>query len=64
MQECRQREADFLPEKDYEFFTDEPQAWIRVCAGNFVIFFPEDAHAPLCGEGQVHKVVLKVAVDY
>ncbi|PIZ99843.1 MAG: YhcH/YjgK/YiaL family protein, partial [Candidatus Levybacteria bacterium CG_4_10_14_0_2_um_filter_35_8] len=29
----------------------------------FCIFFPEDAHAPLVGKGQVRKVIFKVAVN-
>jgi len=29
---------------------------------HFCIFFPEDAHAPLVGKGQVRKVIFKVAV--
>jgi biofilm protein TabA len=32
--------------------------------GTFAIFFPEDAHAPMAGEGLIHKVVVKVAVDW
>ncbi|HEY8888482.1 MAG TPA: YhcH/YjgK/YiaL family protein [Gallionella sp.] len=29
---------------------------------HFCIFFPEDAHAPLVSEGQVRKVIFKIAV--
>lgn len=35
--------------------------------GHFVVFFPENAHLPLChdqGEHEIHKVVIKVAVDH
>ena len=28
--------------------------------GEFVIFFPEDAHAPCIGEGVIRKMVAKV----
>jgi beta-galactosidase beta subunit len=34
-----------------------------VPAGHFAIFFPEDAHAPLAGEGHLVKAVVKVAVE-
>jgi YhcH/YjgK/YiaL family protein len=47
---------------DIEFFTDKPSALITVLPGEFVIFFPEDAHAPLIGEGLTKKIILKVAV--
>jgi YhcH/YjgK/YiaL family protein len=48
---------------DMQFFTDEPDAWIATKSGTFVIFFPEDAHLPLISSGQIHKVVVKVAVS-
>jgi len=33
-------------------------------AGSFAIFFPEDVHAPLGTDGFIHKVVIKVAVEW
>jgi len=48
--------------RDIEFYDDEPTTWIAVPAGHFAVFFPEDAHAPMGTQGQVHKVVVKVAV--
>jgi YhcH/YjgK/YiaL family protein len=46
--------------KDIEFFTDVVQAWIDVPPGTFAAFFPEDGHAPMAGQGDLHKVVLKI----
>jgi YhcH/YjgK/YiaL family protein len=51
------------PERDLEFFEGEPLSMIRVPPGSYTIFFPEDAHLPLVGEGTIHKVVVKVAID-
>lgn len=48
--------------RDIEFFKTEPAAWVKIPAGSFAVFFPEDAHAPLAGRGVVHKVVVKVAI--
>jgi len=50
--------------KDIEFFADKPSTWFAVEPGQFAIFFPTDAHAPLAGTGAIHKAVVKVAVDY
>lgn len=47
---------------DIEFFTDKPSALVTVLPGEFVIFSPEDGHAPLIGEGPTKKIILKVAV--
>lgn len=35
---------------------------LTVAPGHFVIFFPEDAHAPCLGSGPVRKAVMKVRV--
>ncbi|NIA06853.1 MAG: DUF386 family protein [Actinobacteria bacterium] len=59
---CENSEGDYDAEIDTELFSDAPSAWITVCPGDFVIFFPEDAHAPGVGDGAFHKVVVKVAV--
>ena len=48
---------------DIEFFADEPQTYLTVQPGCFVLFFPDDAHAPLACTGEVHKAVVKIAVD-
>ncbi|MBN1348843.1 YhcH/YjgK/YiaL family protein [candidate division KSB1 bacterium] len=59
---CKQTNAVYDPEKDIEFFDDKPETWIAVGRKTFAVFFPEDAHAPLTGSGEVHKVVVKVKV--
>ena len=59
---CKNSEGAYDSKKDAELFNDDSSAWITVCPGDFVIFFPEDAHAPGVGEGEFHKVVVKVAV--
>lgn len=48
--------------KDIEFYGETPTTWVTVPAGHFAVFFPEDAHAPMAGEGPMYKLVAKVAV--
>lgn len=60
---CTRSTAGYDAEKDIEFFDDTPQNWSPVPPGSFTIFLPQDAHAPLIGQGQIHKVVLKIAVQ-
>ena len=60
---CSQRSKDYDPETDGENFTDEPDAWATVHPGAFVIFLPDDTHAPMVGTGEIHKVVVKVVAD-
>jgi YhcH/YjgK/YiaL family protein len=61
-EECRVVAEKYDAGKDLEFFSDVPASWFGVKPGHFVIFFPGDAHAPLAGEGKLHKLVVKVAV--
>lgn len=49
--------------RDIEFYSTEIDTWLTLLPGYAVIFFPEDAHAPLAGEGTIRKLVIKVAVD-
>ncbi|MCQ2331953.1 MAG: YhcH/YjgK/YiaL family protein [Paludibacteraceae bacterium] len=49
--------------KDYFFYADKVKDVVEVKKGEFVIFFPEDAHAPMIDCGDVHKkIIVKVAV--
>lgn len=49
-------------EKDIEFYGDTAQVHIPVYPGQFVIFFPEDAHAPNIGIGNHRKLCIKIPV--
>jgi len=60
--DCAQPVSDYSEEKDIRFFHDAPASWVAVPPGCFCIFFPEDAHAPLVGSGQVRKAIFKIAV--
>ena len=61
--DCLNPVSEHSEEKDIRFFHDAPASWIAVPPDHFCIFFPEDAHAPLVGEGQIRKVIFKVAVQ-
>ena len=60
---CKQPSGDYDQKDDIQYFADAPDAWLSVCPRAFAVFFPEDAHMPLISSGQLHKVIVKVAVD-
>ena len=60
--DCHNPVDDYSAEKDIRFFNDTPATWIATPPDAFCIFFPEDAHAPLVGEGMIRKVIFKIAV--
>ena len=59
---CSAPETGYEEERDIQFFRDAPDTWFAVKPGQFVIFFPEDAHLPIVSAGNVHKAVVKVEV--
>lgn len=58
--DCHEAEGEFDTERDILFYGDRPQTYYHVRPGQFTILFPEDAHAPMLGEGSVRKLIFKV----
>lgn len=55
--------APYNKEGDYTFYKDRVEdVLFTLSPGEFVIFFPEDAHAPCIGEGVIRKMVAKVKI--
>ena len=53
---------DYNAEKDVTFFNDQMDTYFQLSSGQFAIFYPEDVHAPMIGEGPVKKLVVKVKI--
>ncbi len=58
--DLKQPIGEFDPQKDIQFFDDEPQTYYTLRPGQFTVLFPEDGHAPMVGEGSVRKIIVKV----
>ena len=59
---CNQQKGEYNLEKDVLFFDDAPDMYFQLTNNQFVIFFPEDVHAPMIGENEIKKMVVKVKV--
>ena len=59
---CSDIKIDYNPEKDVIFFSDEPDTFFELHERQFAIFYPEDVHAPMIGEGPIKKLVVKVKI--
>jgi YhcH/YjgK/YiaL family protein len=59
---CNTGEGQYDDKKDIAFFDDEPEVFCTVNPFQIVIFFPNDAHAPLIGNGKIKKIVIKVKI--
>jgi len=58
---CLQPRQQADVNRDCQFFADPPDIWFKLRPGQFSLFFPADAHAPLISPARVHKIVIKVA---
>jgi len=61
-EKCITPNGDYNAEKDVQFYNDTPDTFFQLTNGQFAIFFPEDVHAPMIGEGQIKKLVIKVKI--
>jgi biofilm protein TabA len=59
---CKNIRDPYNAEKDVTFFNDKPATYFHLHQGEFAIFFPEDVHAPMIGEGPIKKLVVKVKI--
>jgi len=57
---CNDIKVSYNTEKDVTFFSDQPDTYFQLHEGQFAIFYPEDVHAPMIGEGLIKKLVVKV----
>ena len=59
---CTQQKGEYNPEKDVVFYNDTPDMYFKLTNHQFAIFFPDDVHAPMIGEGEIKKLVIKVKI--
>lgn len=64
LKDCHTVTTAYDPEKDIEFYSDRPDRWVSLAPDEFVVLYPEDAHAPLAGNGGLVKVVVKVVSEW
>jgi len=60
--DCKSPKGEFNEEKDVIFYADAPDTHFQLKGGQFAIFYPEDVHAPMIGEGLIKKLVVKVRI--
>lgn len=57
-------DAGFNLTEDFALYSEKAKTYFTAHPGDFYIVFPEDAHAPIIGEGKIKKAIAKVKVDY
>jgi biofilm protein TabA len=61
-EKCVTPNGDYNAEKDVQLYHDGADTFFQLTNGQFAIFFPEDVHAPMIGEGEIKKLVIKVKI--
>lgn len=56
------QEGEYREITDDFFFSDNPLITTTLPPNYFVLFFPQDAHAALAGQGWIHKIVFKIRI--
>ena len=59
---CNVPKDKYNAEEDVLFFADKPDMFFTLKENQFAIYFPDDVHAPMIGEGNIKKMVIKVRV--
>lgn len=59
---CVLPKGEYNAEKDVMFYNDAPDMYFGMTDNQFAIFYPEDVHAPMIGEGMIKKLVIKVKI--
>ena len=55
-------EAPFNEADDYQTFAEPATTYFDMLPGQFLIVYPEDAHAPIIGTTPIRKLVVKVEI--
>ncbi len=61
-EKCSRENGGYNPEKDVQLYTESPDMYFQLTDGQFAIFFPEDVHAPMIGDAEIKKLVIKVKI--
>ncbi len=57
---CVSQRGDYNTEKDVLFYDDAPDMYFGLTDNQFAVFYPEDVHAPMIGNGVIKKLVIKI----
>ena len=58
--DCKELAHPYDEGGDFATYFDKPTTYIDMMPNDFLIVFPEDAHAPIIGSGKIRKAIAKV----
>ena len=60
LEDSKEEVKPYEKDGDCALYSDTPTTWIHLVPGQLAIFFPEDAHSPVIGEGKIRKMIATV----
>ena len=61
--ELKEEKQAYDAEADCALYTDRPFTYVTLRPGQWLMAWPEDAHAPVIGQGKIRKLIAKVRID-
>lgn len=61
-EKCVKENGGYNLDKDVQLYHENPDMYFQLTDKQFVIFFPEDVHAPMIADDLIHKLVIKVKI--
>lgn len=61
-EKCKEPKGEYNTENDVLFYNDAPDMFFQLTNNQFVVFFPNDVHAPMIGDDIIKKLVFKVKI--
>jgi YhcH/YjgK/YiaL family protein len=61
-EKCTIENGGYNAEKDVQLYNETPDMYFQLTDGQFAVFFPEDVHAPMIGNNEIKKLVIKVKI--
>lgn len=60
LENCVELEQEYDEVGDCALYNEPASAYVDLLPGQFVVVYPEDAHAPVIGNGKIRKLIAKV----
>lgn len=61
--ELKVEQQAYDAEADCALYADRPSTYVTLHPGQWLMAWPEDAHAPIIGQGKIRKLIAKLRLD-
>lgn len=64
LSELKAEQQAYDAEADCALYADRPSTYVTLRPGQWLMAWPEDAHAPIIGQGKIRKLIAKLRLDH